>query len=647
MGKFDINLAKLTGSPGENSWAQVHEFAPDDEQKLNLRGRLIAVIATSTQKQSQSEETGGVDSVVAGRELLTRLHEEYFGSTEKTAFSALNDSVEKVINEFSEVWGDVEIAAASVVNDVIYTACGGGGQAAVFRNGMLAKILISKENGPVSASGHPQEGDIFLLGTKKFFNTLSEGVLKAALEGSSINETVESLAPAIHTTEKTGNLGLVLMEFSKASAVFTTPKEEIADERQEDSSKTISLKKSRVSLPPFLGKITSKAGPLFGRRTRGKKLYIRQRGEDEFSQQKRKTTVSIGAILVVLLLVSIVFGVRQKVIKDERAQYEERLGQAQHEFEEAQSLYTLNPEKARELLRNAKRLVFEIKDEGVEDPEVDGLAKLIEESEGQILGEYTLDADLFLDLSILTDGFKADEVAVSEGKLYVLDRDGKRIVQIEIDTKKTEIVAGPDQVEEAKKLAAYADRAFVLSDGSIYEVSDEREEVIEGDWDGDVLIHGYANNFYVLETESSNVWRYAGTGNTFGSKQNWLAPGAEPDLTNIFTWTIDGSIWFLSETGKVFKFTRGNQDSLSFSGIEPQLSRPSAIYTNEELKFVYLLERESGRLIVIDKEGNYVAQYFSDKIREAKGLVVSEEAGKMIIVTGERLYSIDIGHKLD
>lgn len=648
MAELDITLAKLTGSPGETSWAQVHEFTPDDPEKLKLRGRLVAVIATTFQKKEASPGSESLDSVVAGRELLTRFHEEYFGSTEKTTFNALNDAVEKVISEFSETWGDVEIAAASIINGVIYTACGGGGQAAVFRNGMLAKILVSKNDGPVSASGHPEEGDIFLLGTKKVFSSLSEGVIKAALESSGINEAVESLAPAVHSMEDAGNFGLVLVEFSKTQAVFTKPEKEfVPEEKTTLERKEVFNQETKDRQQSFFQKQMKKLTSIFGKKTGEKKIYIRQRGEDQFNVQKRKMTVSIGSILVVLLLVSIGFGIRQKIARDERVRYEDRLKQAQHEFEEAQGLYTLNSERARELFRNAERLAYQIKDEGVEDTDLENLITLLEESKGQVLGEYTLEPDLFLDLSILTDGFKADQFVTSGGKLYVFDKEGKKIVKIEIETKKTEIVAGPDQVKDAKWVAAYSDRAFVLSDGNIYEVSDERELAIEGEWEGDVLIYAYAGNFYVLEREASKIWRYAGIEGSYGSKQDWLTAGTEPDLTSIFNWTIDGSIWFLSETGKVFKFTRGNQDTLNFTDVIPQLSQPTAIYTNEELKFAYLLEKEVGRIVVVDKEGDYQAQYFSDKIKEAKGLVVSEELGKIIIVTDERLYSININHKLE
>ncbi|TFH03371.1 MAG: hypothetical protein E4G77_00540, partial [Nitrosopumilus sp.] len=61
MAELDISLAKLIGSPGETSWAQVHEFAPDDVEKLKLRGRLVAVIATTFPKKEATPETESLD----------------------------------------------------------------------------------------------------------------------------------------------------------------------------------------------------------------------------------------------------------------------------------------------------------------------------------------------------------------------------------------------------------------------------------------------------------------------------------------------------------------------------------------------------------------------------------------------------------
>ncbi len=164
---FGVTKATLTGSPDSSGWAQVHDFLPDDEEKQKLRGHLFAVVATG-----KSDE--GVDAVSAGRELLSRLHEEYFGELTLTPFNALKSAIEKVIKEFSETWGNVEIAAISYMGDVVYSAVGGGAEISVFRNGMLAKILTSSAGQAASASGYPKESDMLILGTKLFINRINK-----------------------------------------------------------------------------------------------------------------------------------------------------------------------------------------------------------------------------------------------------------------------------------------------------------------------------------------------------------------------------------------------------------------------------------------------------------------------------------------
>ena len=86
MASFNLTSAKITGNPGSSGWAQVHEFRPEDEGKLAKRGHLFAVVATSRQEE-------GVDSVTTGRELLSRLHEEYFGKEEGTPFNTLRSAL--------------------------------------------------------------------------------------------------------------------------------------------------------------------------------------------------------------------------------------------------------------------------------------------------------------------------------------------------------------------------------------------------------------------------------------------------------------------------------------------------------------------------------------------------------------------------
>lgn len=626
---FNLISSKLTGNPGTSGWAQVHEFAPEDPEKLESRGRLYAVVATGRHEE-------GVDAVSAGRELLARLHEEYFGGEEGPAFAVLQNAVKKVSDEFRQSWGEVEIAAVALVGEVVYSVVGGGAQVAIFRNGMLAKILESSKEEVISASGYPQAEDLLILGTKVFFDSLAAGVLKAALQGKDPAAAIEQLAPVVHSRQDTGNLGAVVVAFKGMEAVQVAPVQEILEEK-------VPLEE-KPQLSSYLQKGLSFIQNFVSQKLPEKRIYVRVGEEEEEVPQKRKTMVTVGAILVVLLVVSIGFGIRAKSIREQKGRYEARLTQAEHEFDEALSLVSLNPERARELFANSKSAAETLTGEGIKDERLDALSQKLSENQGNILGEYKADAELFVDLSLQVSGFEAEEVASSGKTILVLDKKGRRIISVDFGTKKTQVTAGPDQINEAQGLAAYEERAFILTSDGVTEVGKTKSQVVDKSWDGEVLVYAYAGNLYLIDKVGSTIWRYPGAGETFSSKQNWLAPGTKVDLSQVKGVTIDGTIFLLSSSGKISKFSLGNPTGFTPQGVFPELSTPDAIYTNEELKYVYVLERAAKRIVVLEKDGKYKAQYTSDKIGEAKDLAVSEKEGKIVILTGSRLLAIKLSH---
>ena len=624
---FAVVSAKLTGSPGTSGWVQVHEYAPADPEKLSSRGHLFAVVATGRHEE-------GVDAVSAGRELLSRLHEEYFGSGEGSAFAILEAAVKKVSEEFRSTWGEVEIAAVSLVGGVVYSVVGGGAQVAIFRNGILAKILESTREEVISASGYPKEGDVLILGTKFFFEVFPSGVIKAAIEGKEPGSAVESLAPTVHSRDDTGSLGAAILSFKE---------EEGAAQGEVTPPPAPGEKVARIS--SSFGKAVSFVQGYIARIFPERKIYVKgMEKEEEEVPQKRKLLSSVGIILLVLLVVSIGFGIRAKAVKEGKARYESRLTQAQHEFDEALTLTSLNPDRARELFANSRALVDTLKAEGVKDKELEELIAKLDENQGTVLGEYKAEPQLFVDLSILSDNLKGDGLAASSEMVFVLDKGGKKVVGIAFGTKKSEIVAGPDQISDARDLAVYEDRAFVLEADGIYEVGKTKTKVVDNEWKGEVLIYAYAANLYVLDKEAGVIWRYPGSGSTFGAGTNWLAPGVSPDLSLVKAMSIDGAIWLLSGSGRISKFSQGNSINFTITGVFPQLANPNSIYTNEELDFVYILERDKKRVVVLEKDGKYKAQYIADKLGEATDLAVSEADGKIIILAGDKLFSIETKH---
>lgn len=621
------SASKLTGTPGVGGWSQVYEFVPQDPEKINLRGSLFAVISTN-----HGED--GIDTITAGRELLNKFHKEYYGDIQAKPFNALRDATQKVADEFKSNWGDVEIISTAVVNGTVYSTAIGGGGVMILRNGVLGKILESNNEQVISASGFPQIGDSILLATKAFFEKIPLGMIKAGLSALTAKDSVEIFGPTVLGNQDLGNLGAVVIKFHDDSSVFS---EEIINQ-EKNPTQTVTDNQVGISV---IGKFQSKLKEFFSNRPR-RNIYIKTEPLEEISPQSKKMTLTVGAILLILLTVSIGFGIRQKKINDLKSKYQGILQQAQEEVDQAISLASVSGEKSRELFASSEEKLKQTESLNAKDPEIDALRKKIEDSRAAILGEFKQTPEMFLDLTLLSSGFNGNTICYSGGTVYVFDKTGQRAVSVGVSTKKSKVVAGPGVLSSASNIACYEGRVFALEDDGVYEIDSTKSRVIDKTWSGEVLISAFAGNMYILDKSGNQIYRYSGSGNGFGEKQNWLAASTNASFSDVKQITIDGAIYALYPNSKVLKYSQGSPQNFSVKSVFPEIGNIDAIYSNPDDQNVYLLDRAGKRIVVTDKSGVYKSQYVDSQIESAVAIVASEGDGKIILLTGDKLYSIEI-----
>ena len=164
MQNFSVQAAKIVGTPSQKTWSQVHTFFPEDSLKKEKRGILLAVLSFAGIGE-------GIEALSVGREILLRLHEEYYGQTEVPVLEQLRKAVGRVCQEFAQEEQKLEICAGVLLGDVLYLAISGGGQVWLKRQDALGRVL--EGNGEVvDGSGLLEEGDVLVLGTSSFFGAL-------------------------------------------------------------------------------------------------------------------------------------------------------------------------------------------------------------------------------------------------------------------------------------------------------------------------------------------------------------------------------------------------------------------------------------------------------------------------------------------
>ena len=374
------------------------------------------------------------------------------------------------------------------------------------------------------------------------------------------------------------------------------------------------------------------------------KLKAGLRGQDVYLKEPAKTPKSFLFSLIFLTgLFGLIF-IGFLIDQDRRikGRYEERLTGVIYNFEQAKSLVDLNPLRARELAVQAQEVAQKLASEDIKDKR---LTKLVEEINlflPEILGEYRVSPNLLLDLGLIQEGLRVGGVTSSEDGVVVLDTQNKILVGFRTDGKNVRVLAGPPDIPQAKFAALMAgvkNRVFVVDGQRIVEATEGIRTVVlsEGRWVDATLIGGYGGNLYVLDPGLGQIWRYLGAGDKFGPAEEWLEE--EEYLTGVLSMAIDGSIWMLEEDGTIKRYIQGKRAAFLAKFTAKETSGAIQILTDGDKQNLYLLFPK--RVVVLDKKGEYKAQYFWEGI-EARWIAVSERLGKLLVFSESKVYEVEL-----
>jgi hypothetical protein len=604
-----LEVVKIVSAPTRGNWSQVHVFTPEDEEKLQKRGQIFAVFCLKNVAFQSEEEIASV-----GKEIISRFHEEYYGFLENTAFSQLKKAQEQVLKEIlSEA--KIEIISGAAIENVFYLGITGLGKIILSRRGKTGFILQGEEDLIKMASGFLQSGDIFILGTKNFFEIIPFSTIETALKSGSAQRAGEILTPLV--------LG---KEDGLASALILGAKEE--EEKLEES-------RVLVTQPEKRKEIKKTIADLF--------LKIKRAITQPPPEKPKKSYFTVALILLLILGVSMVFGSKERKKQEQEKKIEAVLEQVKAKKEEGEALLSLNPTRAREILKEAEVILSQIEKKKITSPQLEEVKKELKNSLDSVLKEYTVEEKLFFDLELIKKGAKGSDMVLTEEQLVFLDSQNLAVYSLGIKNKNALILAGGEQLKDCLKIATFGNRVYILGpqgvlEGKLKTQNEKLEMVVEKDKDWEEVkdLAIFAGNLYLLDKKG--IWIYPASGEGFGGKKGWLKnPG---DFSQAEEMIIDGAIWVIKKDVGVEKYLRGDKETFRIEGLDKPFLWPFGLYTSPDEERLYILDRGNSRIVVLDKNGQYYSQYKNPQITSAQSLVVSEKEGKIFILQAGKIYEI-------
>ncbi len=615
--KSPLTYAKIVATPTLSSWSQAYNA-----------GNLAAVIAL-TQKPLKNEDgeeaiTTDVSLASLGKELLNTLEAEYFTLESKNLNSikqAITTTCEKV-----EEGIDLSLMVSVIIENILYVFIYGNGKILMKRSGKLGVLLEQKEKDHLTAaSGFIQSGDIVILETEQFSDVVSPDILLPCLEHDKLQDITEALSPVIHENQGSAAAALVFSYKEEGENLqkenFTTietPEKPVGEKivaanlpekmseevpgEKEDISISSAKEEDRESEQIEEGESSSTQAIFHESQLR------KSRGTMQFSH-KKKVLLTIVVILVIILGISIYYSMKKQEQTKLDALVASSIVPAQKKYDEGQSLIDLNKNLAREDFQTAK------------DTLSSAVSKFPKDSKEE---KQALDLMQKIDTSIV----KASQINTADAK--------------EVDSASSEILSALIKHQDGKYAAIDSTNVYVGNNNAITAIpknGGKEKTAIDnsGDWKDIGGLGAYLGNLYVVD-KKDGIIKYVG-GKSSG-KANYFT--TSPDLTNVTSMAIDGSIWLLSTDGTISKYTRGKQDNFAVSGLDKPLVGPTRISTSVDMNNVYILDNGNKRIVVLDKSGNYISQYQSDLLGTAQDFDVVEKNKIVYFLSGGKVYQIDL-----
>ena len=160
----------------------------------------------------------------------------------------------------------------------------------------------------------------------------------------------------------------------------------------------------------------------------------------------------------------------------------------------------------------------------------------------------------------------------------------------------------------------------------------------------------YMGNLYLMDTTSSQLWRYRPSGESYNvTPEPYFPENANINLNNVIDSTIDGAVWLLHPNGTILKYFSGIQESFALDIVNPPLSDAVAVWANDVEApggYLYVADADSNRILVFDKQGKLLQQLtpvdHPGALKDLQDIYVDEVSNYLYALTKSGVYQVSL-----
>ncbi len=365
-----------------------------------------------------------------------------------------------------------------------------------------------------------------------------------------------------------------------------------------------------------------------------KDIFIKEKNQ---SQEKSNKTINLilGFVVLGLLIAGTFFGYQKRTQNEEISKIKKAKEEINKIETEIEGVRTINIDTALELAKKADLIISEIK---ITDKKyIEELLAMKSKIEGvkKELGEESIDYEVAYDTALISEGGKFKGMTIKDNLVYLWSNDLGQINLVDIKNRSTEKMVTDDRIKLWLGTFINGDRRYGFDQNKIYEI--KRNNLLEMEIKeikniGD--IKGWNGLFYALNNDNQKIEKLSGKNGII-----WLKEGISlgEETTGM---AIDGDIWALGKSGKIYHYSRGEEKKYEMSFI-PSLTTNKDLETSEEVNFLAYVA-DNNTVYIYHKDGRILGKNnFGKMIINDIGIDDQNQAVLVLTANG-KIYRIKI-----
>ena len=153
-------------------------------------------------------------------------------------------------------------------------------------------------------------------------------------------------------------------------------------------------------------------------------------------------------------------------------------------------------------------------------------------------------------------------------------------------------------------------------------------------------LSSFQGSLYLSDIRDGKIIKYPYLGNyQWGEPRLWLANEKAKDFKSL---AVDGSLWALTKKNSIERYYAGKLQETWDLDIFPAPKYFSKIFTSSQLFYLYLLEPDQRRIVILNRSGEIVKQFQSEKFNNLLDFSVSENGKTIYLLNGLKVYKVTL-----